>query len=89
MICINESRKKLGLRFAIYQGGLRDDSRQFCIERNGKCYSESEIQKWEKLDFQGKSENYNPFYDCGGANCIHRLDWISDELAKRLRPDLF
>ena len=89
MICRNESRKKLGLRFAIYQGGLRDDSRQFCIERNGKCYSESEIQQWEKLDFQGKSKNYNPLYDSGGINCVHRLDWISDELAKRLRPDLF
>jgi hypothetical protein len=85
----NEVRKKLGLRFAVYQGGLRDDSRHFCIERNGKCFSEFEIEQWRYLDFQGKPENYNPIYDCGGIDCVHRLDWISDQLAKRLRPDLF
>ena len=89
MICKNESRKKLGLKFAIYQGGLRDDSRLFCIERNNKCFSEQEIEEWKHLSFAGKPENYNPFYDCGGINCAHRLDWISDQLAKRLRPDLF
>lgn len=85
----NEVRKELGLRFAIYQGGLVDDSRHFCIERNGKCFSEIEIEQWKYLDFKGKPENYNPFYDCGGNNCRHRFDWISDQLAKRLRPDLF
>ncbi|HMP31213.1 MAG TPA: hypothetical protein PKD85_16525, partial [Saprospiraceae bacterium] len=38
MICENQSRNKLGLKFAIYQGGLRDDSRLFCLERNNKCF---------------------------------------------------
>jgi hypothetical protein len=88
-ICKNESRKRIGLKFAIYQGGLRDDSRQFCKERNRNCYSEEEIEQWKYLDFQGKPENYNPFYDFGGINCAHRLDWISDELAEIKRPDLF
>lgn len=86
----NEVRKKIGLRFAIYQGGLIETSRPFCEERNGNVYSEKEIEEWINLDFDGRPQvGYNPIADLGGYNCRHRLDWISDELAKSKRPDLF
>ena len=86
----NEIRKEIGLKFAFYQGGLIESSRPFCEQRNGKVYSESEIMSWEFLDFKGKPEiGYSPIADLGGYNCRHRLDWISDELAKVYRPDLF
>jgi len=88
-IATNEVRKELGLNFAFYQGGLIGGSRRFCRDRNGKIFHESEILSWANLDWQGKQESgYNPIADLGGYNCRHRLDWISDELAFRLRPDL-
>lgn len=34
----------LGLDYAIYQGGIIDDSRDFCVERNGKVFTREEIQ---------------------------------------------
>jgi hypothetical protein len=46
--------------------------------------------KWESLNWEGKPETgYNALIDCGGYNCRHRLDWVSDQMARRLRPDLF
>jgi hypothetical protein len=88
-VASNEVRKEIGLKYAIYQGGLIRDSRKFCIERNGRCYSEKEIESWEGLSWVGKpSAGYDAITDLGGYNCRHRLDWISDLLAYRLRPDL-
>ena len=86
----NRIRLDLGLKYAVYQGGLIKTSRDFCEERNGKCFSDDEIMKWESLNWEGKSETgYNALIDCGGYNCRHRLDWVSDQMARRLRPDLF
>lgn len=88
-IASNTVRKELGLRFAIYQGGTIETSRDFCEERNGKVFHEDEILAWETLSWEGKPETgYNAIADLGGYNCRHRLDWISDELAFRLRPEL-
>lgn len=85
----NEVRKDIGLRFAIYQGGLIESSRTFCEKRNGEVFHEDEVKSWVNLDFEGKPESgYNPMVDLGGYNCRHRLDWVSDELAFRLRPEL-
>jgi hypothetical protein len=82
----NNIRKELGLTNAIYEGGLIEDSRPFCKERNGKVFTEQEIESWVDLDFKGKQEvGYNPIYDCGGYNCRHRLRWVTDETAKRFK----
>ena len=86
----NRIRVDLGLKYAVYQGGLIKTSRDFCEDRNNKCFSEKEIMSWENLNWEGKPQiGYNALIDCGGYNCRHRLDWISEEYAKRLRPDLF
>lgn len=94
---------ELQLNYAIYQGGLVRDSRPFCIERNNKVFTREEISKFGTSadqfggytnksagEFQGKcpSIGYNPFVHLGGCNCRHQLDWISEELAVTLRPEL-
>lgn len=84
----NELRKEIGLKHAVYEGGLIETSRDFCKERNRKVFTEEEIAAFSSLDWEGKNEPYDPFYDLGGYNCRHRLRWISEELAKQLRPDL-
>jgi len=91
---------KLGLKYFVYQGGKIKTSRKFCLKHDGKCYSTDEAKQWEKQiglkDSKGKpigpianKSTYNPLVDCGGYNCRHSLDFISNSLAKRYRPDLF
>lgn len=75
----------LGLEFAIYEGGLIETSRKFCIEHNGNVYHKSEI-----ADFKPEKAippNYNPFTDLGGYGCRHHLNWISNQMALLLRPE--
>ncbi len=86
--------EKLDLRFFIYQGGKIKSSREFCIQRDNKCFTTQEAEKWASLigDEDGPKadkNDYNPLVDCGGFNCRHSLDYISDSLAKRYRPELF
>lgn len=91
----------LKLNYAVYQGGTIKTSRDFCIHRNNKVFSRDEIMKFgtphDKFggytdkaagEFQGKTDPYNPLEDLGGYNCRHSYDWISDELAFHLRPEL-
>lgn len=86
--------EKLDMKFFIYQGGKIKSSRTFCINHDGKCYTTKEAEKWKSM-IGTKSgpiadkATYNPLVDCGGYNCRHSLDYISDSLAKRYRPDLF
>jgi hypothetical protein len=85
----NEMRKKLGFRFAIYQGGTIETTRPFCEERNGKVYHEDEINDWDDLDFAGKLQvGHKCIIDCGGYRCRHRWGWVSDEVAFAMRPEL-
>ena len=80
--------KGLNLDYAIYAGGEIKTTREFCDERNGKVYTRSEIISWNSEEWQGKKKDNNIFIDCGGYNCRHEFDWISKQLAVRLRPDL-
>lgn len=97
-----EVGQALKLNFAFYQGGEIATTRPFCSERNNKVFSREEIAKFgtpqDKYggytnksagEFQGKTKVYNPFLDLGGYNCRHSYDWISDELARNFRPELF
>lgn len=80
--------QKLELRAFVYQGGLIKSSRPFCKKKDGRVYTTDEAQKWAREDFQGKPANYDPLVDCGGYNCRHSLDYISNSLAIRMRPEL-
>lgn len=77
---------KLGFNYAIYEGGLIETSRPFCIKRNGKVFSREEISKFNPPT--AKQPDYNPFVDLGGYGCRHHLNWIPDAIAFVLRPDL-
>lgn len=81
----NESRKKLGLRYAVYEGGTIKKTRDFCREKDGKIFEDKEIALWVSQDWKGKSTPYNPFIHLGGYNCRHRLNWVSDSTAEFLR----
>jgi hypothetical protein len=85
----NEIRKKLGLRFAVYEGGEIETTRAHCDEYAGLVLSEKEIEAWKDLPmWNGRpAEGYDPFIDCGGYNCRHRWRWISDGLAAVLLED--
>jgi len=97
----NQFAIDLGLKYAVYAGGLIETSRPFCEVRNNKVFSSDEIKKFgtskdkyggytnkSKGEFQGKPLDYDPFKDCGGYNCRHTLNYITEALAKRLRPEL-
>lgn len=77
---------KLKLNFAIYEGGLIETSRKFCIEKNGQVFSREEISKFDPPE--AKQPDYNPFTDLGGYGCRHHLNFIPDTLAFIIRPDL-
>lgn len=95
--------QSLNLKYAIYAGGIIESTRPFCEIRNNKVFTTEEIAKFgtskDKYGgyedkktgyFQGKSktEVYDPFTQCGGYNCRHTLNYISKEVAFRLRPEL-
>lgn len=77
---------KLQLNYAIYEGGLVEKSRKFCIDRNGKVFTREEIAEFDPPE--AKPPGYNPFFDLGGYGCRHHLNWIPDAVAFALRPDL-
>ena len=92
--------EKLDLKFFIYQGGKIKTSRIFCQKHDGNCYTTKEAAKWKseigKKNSKGKptgpiadKATYNPLVDCGGYNCRHSIDYISEGLARQLRPELF
>jgi hypothetical protein len=83
-----EYADRLKLNYAVYSGTLIETSRPFCQARNNKVFSREEIEGWQDLEFDGKPPVYNPFVDLGGFSCRHHLNFISDEIAKALRPDL-
>ncbi|MGI4864159.1 MAG: hypothetical protein ACRYFZ_09580 [Janthinobacterium lividum] len=93
--------KELGLKAALYQGGLIDSSRPFCVARNGKVFVDFEIAKFgtsadayggysnkKQGLFAGKTDPYDPLINCGGHNCRHHWHFVPNVTALRMRPDL-
>ena len=66
-----------GFEWYFYTGGLLEDSREFCVERNNKYFHYKEVEKWGTLkNWQGRMPNTDPqtiFITCGGFNCKHSL----------------
>jgi hypothetical protein len=81
----NQNAIKLGLDYAIYEGGLTSTSRDFCKDHNGKVYTRDEIMAFNP---NADLPNYNPIQDMGGIGCRHHLNWISYSVAAIFRPDL-
>ncbi len=70
-----------GLQFYYYQGHNDSDSRDFCIERKGKYFHKSEVEKWASLSWQGKRTGTTEstiFIYRGGWNCTDNLIPVSE-----------
>jgi hypothetical protein len=82
--------KALKLNYAIYAGGTIEDTREFCLARNGKVFNRETILGWNEKpqNWQGRKENNNILIDMGGYNCRHDFDWISYQLAKRIDKEI-
>jgi len=77
-------KNEIGLRHFMYQGGIIITSRDFCIKKNGKVFSEQEaVKNWpndpDLIDRKHKA-TYKPLIDRGRYNCRHFLMWISEEM---------
>lgn len=82
---------ELNLKYFIYQGSVIPTTRQFCRKKAGKVFSTAEAATWEKdpdLIDKKTAASYNPLLERGRYNCRHFLNYISEELAVQLRPDL-
>lgn len=92
-----EFAKRLDLKYFIYSGGLIETSRDFCIKRNNKVYAIWEAENWaddptlpktRAEKDSGEVIDYVPTEDRGRWNCRHRILYIPQEEAYRLRPEL-
>lgn len=81
----------LGLKYFIYEGSVISTTRKFCSKKAGKVFSTEEAKKWKNdpdLIEQSTKATYKPLIERGRYNCRHFINYISDELAFVLRPDL-
>lgn len=80
---------KLGLDYAVYSGTVMDNTRAWCEKHVNQVLSRTEIEGWKNQTWQGKNAiAYNPYTDAGGFSCRHHWSFVSDEIAKHLRPEL-
>lgn len=74
--------QNLGVEWYRYAGGLIQDSREFCVARNGKYWHVSEIEAWPDLSqWDGRMPNttkYTIYEKCGGYRCNHSLIPVSE-----------
>jgi len=71
----------LGIKKFRYTGGLINDSRPFCVARDGRVFDEGEIRSWGRLgDWKGKipgTDEATIFIYLGGYRCRH---WLVPQL---------
>lgn len=68
--------QSLGIKHYLYVGNLIEDSRDFCMTRAGKYYTENQINSWT-FKWQGKSGP--AMTNRGGYNCRHHWQPIRPE----------
>ena len=85
-----------GMDYFIYQGGTREKTLDFCKKRNNKVFSIEELLSWKNDPDRPTIDDYDPIIHLGGNKCFegesfcyHMFGFISSELAKELRPDIF
>lgn len=86
----------------MYVGGIIENTRPFCKERNRKVFLRSEIALFGTSEdkfggyvdksaglFSGKPKTgYDPFTQCGGYRCRHHWSWLANEYAVRIDKNL-
>ena len=90
---------KLNLSAFLYLGGLIETSRDFCIEKNGKVFTNEEAKRdWPKDPKLPRSKKekatgvligYDPISQMGRwGPCRHRARYITPATAIKFRPEL-
>lgn len=80
----------LGLSWYKYIGGLIKDSRDFCVERTGNFYHESEVKAWASLEWSGKNKyttESSIFIYAGGHSCRHQIIPVSNSIVPKIVLD--
>lgn len=84
-----------GMKYFIYQGGTREKTLDFCKNRNNKVFSIEELESWRNDPDRPSTDDYDPILHLGGNKCLegesfcyHMCGFISNALAKELRPDI-
>lgn len=84
---------EMGIQWFRYTGGLIDDSRPFCVERNGKIYHRSQIEDWADLEeWSGRMPNTDRetiFTKRGGYRCNHVLTIVTESSVPQELRDQF
>jgi hypothetical protein len=81
----------IGLQGAVYDGGLIETSRQLCCELNGRAWTRDEMEALNAKAEAGKKWSGwkgDIMIYCGGHNCRHGWNWVSNTRLLRLRKDL-
>lgn len=81
---------ELELNSFYYSGGVILTSRSFCKSKNGKVFTRAQAERWKDsafiTDMYGMNINdYEPLINMGGYGCNHRPDWITEDLAKKIK----
>lgn len=78
----------IDLKYFIYSGTVRKNSRAFCIPKCNKVFSTDDAKEWINEDpgpIAVDKDTYDPILQCGGINCYHICMFITDELYKVLK----
>lgn len=65
-----------GLEFYLYEGGTKETSRAFCVQRANKYFHKKEVEAWARLAWAGKipaTTAKTIFVYAGGYHCHHYL----------------
>lgn len=82
--------EQAGLQWYVYSGGLRTDSRPFCVSRAGKYYPKDEVEKWASQNWEGKRRGTTAstiFVYAGGYFCSHQLIAVSESVVPKTNKD--
>lgn len=80
----------LGFNEFRYEGGLIQDSRPFCVERNGNTYTTEQVKSWADLpQWRGRMPGTTKetiFFYLGGYRCRHWLVPIKNAEQQTPKP---
>jgi hypothetical protein len=79
--------EQAGLQWYLYSGGIRADSRPFCVARHGKYFHKDEVEAWAKLgQWDGRragTTSSTIFIYAGGYFCGHQLIAVSEKIVPK------
>lgn len=86
---------RLGMKYFRYTGSVYEDTKTFCRARARKIFSIEEMLVWSSAPDRPKVVDYDPVVHLGGncccegeEHCNHGIMFLSDQSARRERPDL-